>query len=84
MTSRRMDGPERVSAVPRDLPDQQVGAGEDLLDVETPGRGAQGDVPKESRSTDEGPIDEGLPDLDEAGAGPHGSPKSSGPHPDDR
>ncbi|MEU2717382.1 hypothetical protein [Streptomyces sp. NPDC007205] len=49
--------------VPRDMPDQQAGAGEDPWEV-TPGR------PGEDDAT---PADD-VPDTDEAGSGPRGAP----------
>ncbi|MFF1279757.1 hypothetical protein [Streptomyces sp. NPDC058299] len=46
--------------VPRDMPDQQAGPGEDLLDA-----------PDEDAVPDEGAV----PDTDEAGSGPQGAPR---------
>ncbi|MFJ9561000.1 hypothetical protein ACIRQQ_13290 [Streptomyces fuscichromogenes] len=56
--------------VPRDLPDQQAGSGEDPWDA-VESRGARRDD------------DEGLPDPDEAGTGPRGAPRSGAVHPED-
>ncbi|NEA15067.1 hypothetical protein [Streptomyces halstedii] len=68
---------EVAPPLPRDLPDQQVGEGEDPLDVPAPpelGR-RSGDAP----DTGEGP--DGLPDLDESGAG-RGEQRQAGAHPE--
>ncbi|MBW8793732.1 MAG: hypothetical protein JF597_09110 [Streptomyces sp.] len=55
--------------VPRDLPDQQAGSGQDPWEAAESGR------PEVRRDDD-------LPDLDEAGAGPHGTPRSGSAHPE--
>ncbi|MEV5174258.1 hypothetical protein AB0L10_25015 [Streptomyces flaveolus] len=56
--------------VPRDLPDQQAGFGEDPWDV-TPGHGV-----------DDEPDEEVVPDTDEAGTGPRGAPRPGTVHPE--
>lgn len=55
---------EQERPVPRDLPDQQAGPGEDPWDV-VPGH-----------PVDAGPDEGGVPDTDEAGSGPQGAPRS--------
>ncbi|MGW3445026.1 hypothetical protein [Streptomyces sp. NPDC001076] len=56
--------------VPRDLPDQQAGPGQD------PWEAAEGRRPQNGRD------DGDLPDPDEAGAGPDGAPRSGSVHPE--
>ncbi|MFK0284317.1 hypothetical protein ACIQVL_28185 [Streptomyces sp. NPDC090499] len=56
--------------VPRDLPDQQAGPGRDPWEAAQSGR-------PESRG------DGDLPDPDEAGAGPGGTPRSGSVHPEE-
>ncbi|WP_406431801.1 hypothetical protein OHB00_05490 [Streptomyces sp. NBC_00631] len=56
--------------VPRDLPDQQAGSGQD------PWEAAEHRPPQEDRD------DGGLPDTDEAGSGPRGAPSSGSVHPE--
>ncbi|MFG2958090.1 hypothetical protein ACGF5O_30795 [Streptomyces sp. NPDC048291] len=56
--------------VPRDLPDQQAGSGRDPWEAAESGR-------QEEHG------DTGLPDPDEAGAGPRGAPRSGAVHPGD-
>ncbi|MFJ7147436.1 hypothetical protein ACIQVT_04425 [Streptomyces sp. NPDC100445] len=56
--------------VPRDMPDQQAGPGEDPLDV-APGH-TPGDTPDE----------DAVPDTDEAGSGPQGAPRQGTVHPE--
>jgi hypothetical protein len=56
--------------VPRDLPDQQAGAGDDRWEVApVPGGGDE-----EAAATD-------VPDTDEAGSGRKGAPHPGGVHP---
>ncbi|MGV4980545.1 hypothetical protein ACWC0C_26555 [Streptomyces sp. NPDC001709] len=57
--------------VPRDMPDQQAGAGEDPWEV------AAGRPPED----DSAPPDD-VPDTDEAGTGPRGAPRSGTVHPE--
>ncbi|MCW8218879.1 hypothetical protein ACH4NO_12920 [Streptomyces olivaceus] len=63
--------------LPRDMPDQQVGEGEDPLDVPAPPE--RGGRSGGARDAGEGPG--GLPDLDESGAG-RGEPRQAGAHPE--
>ena len=72
----RLEGPgENGDPVPRDLPDQQAGEGEDPWDVATvPGEGEPG--PEET-----GPSDD-VPDTDEAGTSRQGAPRSDTVHPE--
>ncbi|MYW21515.1 hypothetical protein GT039_39625 [Streptomyces sp. SID2955] len=65
-------GPEETP-VPRDLPDQQAGPGDDPWDV-VPGHPV-GDEPDDER-------DEQAPDTDEAGSGPRGAPSTGTVHPE--
>ncbi|MEU6814174.1 hypothetical protein [Streptomyces sp. NPDC046860] len=55
----------RARRVPRDLPDQQAGEGEDRWDARAHGP----DTPHDTRD---------VPDTDEAGAGPRGAPDAAG------
>ncbi|GAA3836132.1 hypothetical protein ACFS5L_04865 [Streptomyces phyllanthi] len=73
MTDHRSEGPgENGEPVPRDMPDQQAGAGEDPWEVDSaPGETDEGEAP----ATD-------VPDTDEAGSGRKGAPKSGGVHPE--
>ncbi|MER6266519.1 hypothetical protein [Streptomyces sp900105755] len=60
--------------VPRDLPDQQAGSGQDpweAADSARPEDRGDGDRPEPD-----------LPDPDEAGAGPDGTPRSGSVHPE--
>ncbi|MFF3935411.1 hypothetical protein [Streptomyces phaeofaciens] len=59
---------EHGSPVPRDLPDQQAGAGDDPWDADE-------SDPAESGTPD-------TPDTDEAGTGRRGAPHAAGVHPD--
>ncbi|MFF5438411.1 hypothetical protein [Streptomyces achromogenes] len=58
--------------VPRDMPDQQAGAGEDRWDVTARPAGD---------GRDEGGEDT-APDTDEAGTGPRGAPRTGTVHPE--
>ncbi|GHG93196.1 MULTISPECIES: hypothetical protein [Streptomyces] len=60
--------------VPRDMPDQQVGAGEDRWDVTAPGRPAEDGRGEDGEDT--------APDTDEAGTGPRGAPRTGTVHPE--
>jgi hypothetical protein len=64
-----VDGKQDGKPVPRDLPDQQAGSGEDPWET------------AESRPSQEHD-DNDLPDPDEAGAGPGGTPRSGAVHPE--
>ncbi|MEV7979612.1 hypothetical protein [Streptomyces sp. NPDC086519] len=57
--------------VPRDLPDQQAGSGQD------PWEAADSRRAQEDRR-----YDGGLPDTDEAGTGLRGAPRSASAHPE--
>ncbi|MFE8015272.1 hypothetical protein ACFU3O_21340 [Streptomyces antibioticus] len=65
MTDRSDEG----APVPRDLPDQQAGAGDDPWDVDE----------SDPTEPEDGPD---TPDTDEAGTGRRGAPHASGVHPD--
>lgn len=69
----RNEGPgENGDPVPRDLPDQQAGEGEDPWEVAA--------VPGEEHSGGDEPED--VPDTDEAGTSRQGSPRSDTVHPE--
>lgn len=82
MTDHRAEDPgENGAPVPRDMPDQQAGPGEDPWDV------APGPAARESGADDAGsgdPAEDGgtaspdteVPDTDEAGTGRQGAPRS--------
>ncbi|WP_330262608.1 hypothetical protein [Streptomyces griseorubiginosus] len=69
----RNEGPgENGDPIPRDLPDQQAGEGEDPWEVATvPGE----DEPTADQSED-------VPDTDEAGTGRQGAERSDTVHPE--
>ncbi|MFE0728144.1 hypothetical protein ACFW2X_07830 [Streptomyces antibioticus] len=70
MTDQRGEGPGGQGApVPRDLPDQQAGAGDDPWDVDE----------SDPTEPEAGPD---TPDTDEAGTGRRDAPHASGVHPD--
>ncbi|MFE2280724.1 hypothetical protein ACFXAE_26570 [Streptomyces sp. NPDC059454] len=83
MTDHRLEGPgENGAGVPRDLPDQQAGAGEDPWEV------APGAVERESedkaddpQEPDSGETGFDVPDTDEAGTGRQGAPHSASGNP---
>ncbi|CAL9345675.1 hypothetical protein SUDANB6_00361 [Streptomyces sp. enrichment culture] len=86
MTDHRLEGPgENGAPVPRDMPDQQAGAGEDPWDV-APGpttsrEDADGDDARaDGRGADADPAD--VPDTDVAGTGRRGAPRSGAADPD--
>ncbi|MFE3850167.1 hypothetical protein ACFXPN_03370 [Streptomyces griseorubiginosus] len=69
----RNEGPgENGDPIPRDLPDQQAGEGEDPWEVAT--------VPGEDESAADQPED--VPDTDEAGTGRQGAERSDTVHPE--
>ena len=74
MTDHRLEGPgEHGDPIPRDLPDQQAGEGEDPWEV-TPTR-----VTDENEDEDaEGGEATDVPDTDEAGTGRQGGAPQSG------
>lgn len=58
--------------VPRDLPDQQA----------RPGSKDPWETAAAQRPADEPGADEDVPDIDEAGTGPRGAPRSATVHPE--
>lgn len=73
MTDHRLEAPgENGEPVPRDMPDQQAGAGEDPWEVAPEHDDADGE---------EAPVTD-VPDTDEAGTGRQGAPKSGSVHPE--
>ncbi|WP_077797155.1 hypothetical protein [Streptomyces sp. JHA26] len=86
MTDHRLEGPgENGAPVPRDLPDQQAGTGEDPWEA-APSRAEPetADDTEEQADRDE-PADRGgtdVPDTDEAGTGRRGAPRSGNVHPE--
>ncbi|QFZ72502.1 hypothetical protein GFH48_03800 [Streptomyces fagopyri] len=71
--------------IPRDLPDQQVTAGEDPWDItgvptRTPGRQPDTEI-ADTEIADPGIPDTGIPDTDEAGTGRRGAPHSGSRRP---
>lgn len=69
----RAEGPgENGDPVPRDLPDQQAGEGEDPWEVAS--------VPGDEEPEPDDPED--VPDTDEAGTGRQGSERSDTVHPE--
>jgi len=95
VTDHRLEGPgENGPAVPRDLPDQQAGAGEDPWEV-APGaaqRQAGGDTSEDAAEeaeaagsasgSEEPEPDTEVPDTDEAGTGRRGAPHAGSPNPE--
>ncbi|MBL3666068.1 hypothetical protein JL475_08670 [Streptomyces sp. M2CJ-2] len=78
MADHRDEGPdESGQGVPRDLPDQQAGAGEDPWEV------APAAAEEESAGPDApGERQPDVPDTDEAGTGRRGAPHSASANPD--
>ncbi|MEU6524477.1 hypothetical protein ABZ892_17055 [Streptomyces sp. NPDC046924] len=78
MTDHRDEGPgENGQGVPRDMPDQQAGEGEDPWEV----------APAAAEEKSAGPDASGerrpdVPDTDEAGTGRRGAPHSASADPD--
>ncbi|UUU28931.1 hypothetical protein JIX56_02890 [Streptomyces sp. CA-210063] len=79
MTDHRLEGPgEHGDPVPRDLPDQQAGAGEDPWEA-APTRATDDE---ENAENDEPAADTtDVPDTDEAGTGRQGAPRSAAANP---
>jgi hypothetical protein len=78
VTDHRLEGPgENGAGVPRDLPDQQAGAGEDPWEV------APGVAERESEDKADEPKkpEPDVPDTDEAGTGRQGAPHSASGNP---
>ncbi|MET4657579.1 MULTISPECIES: hypothetical protein [Streptomyces] len=79
MTDHRLEGPgENGAAVPRDLPDQQAGPGEDPWEVAP--AAAERESEKKSGRLEEPESD--VPDTDEAGTGRQGAPHSASVNPE--
>ncbi|WP_326756486.1 hypothetical protein OH738_02775 [Streptomyces hirsutus] len=76
MTDHRHEGPgENGQGIPRDLPDQQAGEGEDPWEV-APG------VDEESDPDAAAERQPDVPDTDEAGTGRRGAPHSASADPE--
>ncbi|MER7194608.1 hypothetical protein [Streptomyces flaveolus] len=92
MTDHRLEGPgENGVPVPRDMPDQQAGAGEDPWEAAPsrakpePADGTDDDKDDAEDAGRDEPADSGdtdVPDTDEAGTGPQGAPRSGSVHPE--
>ena len=88
MTDHRQEGPgENGAPVPRDLPDQQAGAGDDPWEAAAPTREQrehlQGLEDEEADERAEGEeAERDVPDTDEAGTGRQGAPHSGAVHPE--
>ncbi|GAA3983638.1 hypothetical protein GCM10022384_35410 [Streptomyces marokkonensis] len=95
MTDHRLEGPGENGAapVPRDMPDQQAGTGDDPWEAAAPTREqreqgqrpegdeeAEGDEDAERDDTAGDATD--VPDTDEAGTGRQGAPHSGAVHPE--
>ncbi|MFI8946255.1 hypothetical protein ACIGO6_07025 [Streptomyces sp. NPDC053750] len=75
MTDHRLEGPgENGAPVPRDLPDQQAGTGDDPWETDADAD-ADADAGAETDTDD-------VPDTDEAGTGRQGAPHSGAVHPE--
>ncbi|MFI2425595.1 hypothetical protein ACH5A7_16075 [Streptomyces sp. NPDC018955] len=84
MTDHRLEGPgENGAGVPRDLPDQQAGPGEDPWEVAPAAAeresGKKAGEPEELESGEAG---SDVPDTDEAGTGRQGAPHSASANPE--
>ncbi|MGC9377403.1 hypothetical protein [Streptomyces sp. MH13] len=97
MTDHRLEGPgENGAPVPRDMPDQQAGTGDDPWEAAAPTReqleqgqrpeGDQGDEADDGAGDDRAEPSTGpaadVPDTDEAGTGRQGAPHSAAVHPE--
>ena len=81
MTDHRLEGPgENGAGVPRDLPDQQAGPGEDPWDVAP--AAAERESEKKADESKEPESEPDDPDTDEAGTGRHGAPHSASGNPE--
>ncbi|MFI2376852.1 hypothetical protein ACH5AO_17510 [Streptomyces sp. NPDC018964] len=79
MTDHRLEGPgENGAGVPRDLPDQQAGPGEDPWEVSP--AAAERESGKKADGQREPESD--VPDTDEAGTGRQGAPHSASGNPE--
>ncbi|MEW2619033.1 hypothetical protein [Streptomyces sp. NPDC048106] len=73
MAAQREQEPGRSpDPVPRDMPDQQTQSDDPW---EVPADGSPG-------ASGESPDEDGVPDTDEAGAGPRGAPRTGTVHPE--
>ncbi|MFD4263625.1 hypothetical protein ACFWR9_39995 [Streptomyces sp. NPDC058534] len=94
MTDHRQEGPgENGAPVPRDLPDQQAGVGDDPWEAASPTREQRRHLQSDRADRDEDaeadgeengtaePADD-VPDTDEAGTGRQGAPHSGAVHPE--
>ncbi|MEV8293870.1 hypothetical protein ACFVLG_25470 [Streptomyces rochei] len=93
MTDHRLEGPgENGDPVPRDMPDQQAGAGDDPWEAAAPTREQleQGQRTEDAADADDaddaddanGTGGTDVPDTDEAGTGRQGHPHSGAVHPE--
>ncbi|MFE6425089.1 hypothetical protein ACFVOB_06330 [Streptomyces rochei] len=91
MTDHRLEGPgENGDPVPRDMPDQQAGAGDDPWEAAAPtreqleqGQRTEDDADDADAADDEdGTGGTDVPDTDEAGTGRQGHPHSGAVHPE--
>ncbi|MFE0809213.1 hypothetical protein ACFW4M_15685 [Streptomyces sp. NPDC058794] len=86
MADHRLEGPgENGDPVPRDMPDQQAGTGDDPWEAAAPTREQmeQGQRPEGDEDTDDATGDgTDVPDTDEAGTGRQGAPHSGAVHPE--
>ncbi|GGY93751.1 hypothetical protein GCM10010385_49650 [Streptomyces geysiriensis] len=90
MTDHRLEGPgENGDPVPRDMPDQQAGAGDDPWEAAAPTREQleQGQRTEDADDADAAGDADGtggtdVPDTDEAGTGRQGHPHSGAVHPE--
>ncbi len=88
VTDHRLEGPgENGAGIPRDLPDQQAGAGEDPWEVapaaaERESEKASGEPAEPSESSESDVPDTDVPDTDEAGTGRRGAPHSASGNPE--
>jgi hypothetical protein len=90
VTDHRLEGPgENGAGVPRDLPDQQAGPGEDPWEVapaaaerESEKKAESGKKGEESEEPESGESEPDVPDTDEAGTGRQGAPHSASGNPE--
>ncbi|MFB7653111.1 MULTISPECIES: hypothetical protein [unclassified Streptomyces] len=81
MTNHRQEAPgENDAPVPRDLPDQQAGEGDDPWEAAAPTREQREHLQSDRADRDEDADD--VPDTDEAGTGRQGAPHSGAVHPE--
>ncbi|MDT0405414.1 MULTISPECIES: hypothetical protein [Streptomyces] len=82
MTDHRLEGPgENGAGVPRDLPDQQAGPGEDPWEV-APAAAERESERKTGGADEADDAASDVPDTDEAGTGRQGDPHPASPNPD--